>query len=146
MYSNDQPNGPRPDDSNTGQPPDEIDVVPTVSCATCGQKWNLRYELDELMVGNQAVEQFALDHHRHTGHFPDDVTPWIASCRQCPAEEQYLTERPARRFAQTHARHTSHTVVLEAPNEKQRIRPEDVPGAPSSPEASGEDSSVGDQS
>ena len=129
MYSNDQPNGPRSDESRTDQSPEEIDVVPTVSCAKCGQEWELRYELDELMVGNQAVEQFALDHHRHTGHFPDDVTPWIASCRQCPAEEQYLAERPAHRFAQTHARHTRHTVVLETPDEKesQQIRPEDVP-------------------
>ena len=105
-----------------------MDVVPTIRCSKCEQEWDLSYELDELQVGNQAVEQFALDHHRHTGHFPDNVTPWIASCRQCPAEEQYLGERPARRFAQTHARHTSHTVLLDSPemDDRQRIGPEDV--------------------
>jgi hypothetical protein len=89
--------------------------TPTVSCTTCGREWTVTYELDELMAGNRAIEQFALDHHRHTGHFPDDVTPWLVSCDNCPAGEQYIEERPARRFARTHARHTTHTVSLTAP-------------------------------
>ncbi|MDY7082357.1 MAG: hypothetical protein SXQ77_08140, partial [Halobacteria archaeon] len=63
-------------------------------------------------AGNDALEQFAIDHYRHTGHYPDDVTPWMVSCQQCPAGEQFLAERPARRWANTHARHTSHSVAL----------------------------------
>lgn len=92
--------------------PDEIDDVPTVGCSRCNTEWDLDYELDELRVGNQAVERFALDHMRHTGHFPDDVTPWVVDCRQCPDRDQFLKERPARRWARTHARHTSHSVQL----------------------------------
>jgi hypothetical protein len=82
------------------------DEYPTLTCSRCDCRWNLAYELDELQVGNRAVEQFALDHHRHTGHYPDDITPWVADCRQCPETEPFLTERPANRFARTHARHT----------------------------------------
>jgi len=94
------------------------DGVPTVSCSRCNREWDLHYELDELYAGNRAVEQFALDHERHTGHFPDDVTPWLVDCRQCPDGDRYLEERPARRWAKTHARHTSHTVEFQPPAEK----------------------------
>ncbi len=90
-----------------------IDDTPTITCSRCDREWDLTYELDELKVGNRAVEQFALDHQRHTGHFPDEVTPWVATCRQCPDGEQFMVERPARRWARTHARHTSHAVDLK---------------------------------
>ncbi len=128
MYPNDDPDSPRPEEWDVHETHVNLDVVPTVSCSKCGQEWELAYELDELHAGNRAVEQFALDHHRHTGHFPDDVTPWIASCQHCPAEEQYLSERPAVRFARTHARHTRHTVALDAPESagSDRIGPQDV--------------------
>jgi len=95
--------------------PDAVDDVPTVRCSICDREWALDYELDDLVAGNRAVEQFALDHQRHTGHFPDDVTPWIATCRICPAEERFLADRPATRFARTHARHTGHPVALHDP-------------------------------
>lgn len=102
--------------SDRSQPSDEqIDDTPTISCSRCGREWDLGYELDELRVGNRAVEQFALDHERHTGHFPDDVTPWIADCRQCPDGEKFLSETPARRWATVHARHTGHEVALGHP-------------------------------
>jgi hypothetical protein len=91
---------------------DQFDDAPTVSCSRCDAEWNLEYELDELQVGNRALERFALDHKRHTGHFPDDVSPWIAACRRCPDGEEFLSERPARRWAETHARHTRHEVTL----------------------------------
>jgi hypothetical protein len=91
---------------------DPADNTPTVTCSQCDRTWALDYELDSLYAGNQAFEQFALDHKRHTGHFPDDVTPWIADCDRCPAAEQYLDEGPARRWAETHARHTTHPVSL----------------------------------
>jgi hypothetical protein len=97
-----------PDDA-----PHDIDDTPTVACTTCDHEWTLTYELEELQVGNQSFEQFALDHKRHTGHFPDEVTPWVATCRQCPDGELFLSERPARRWAKTHARHTRHTVEVE---------------------------------
>lgn len=106
------------DDSADGTPSDgstSFDNVPTVSCTRCDAEWTLDYELDELHAGNSAVEQFALDHQRHTGHFPDDVTPWLADCRRCPDRESYLTEHPARRWARTHARHTGHDVELMPP-------------------------------
>lgn len=90
--------------------------APTVSCSRCGRTWELRYELDELKVGNRALERFALDHRRHTGHYPDDVTPWIAGCRRCPDEDVFLSEQPARRWAQTHARHTRHKVAVQPPS------------------------------
>jgi len=95
----------------------EPDTAPTVSCTRCDRRWELDYELDELGVGNRALERFALDHRRHTGHFPDDVTPWVVDCRHCPDEDAFLSERPARRWAQTHARHTRHAVDLRAPTE-----------------------------
>ncbi|WP_396611252.1 hypothetical protein ACH9L7_13715 [Haloferax sp. S1W] len=105
---------PPSDDEFENMPPSEnVDDVPTVSCSRCNREWNLDYELDELKLGNQSVEQFALDHRRHTGHFPDDVTPWVATCRQCPDGEQFLSEGAARRWARTHARHTTHEVTLE---------------------------------
>lgn len=134
MDQNDnQPDG-SADTQHSDRPTAEMDVTPTVSCSTCGQEWNLTYELDELHVGNRAVEQFALDHYRHTGHYPDDVTPWIASCRQCPSEEQYLEQRPAKRFGETHARHTQHTVVIRGPDEEDEtcIEPHSVTGTSSS--------------
>ena len=97
-------------------PPGEIEDVPTARCSRCDRKWDLEYELGELCAGNAALEQFALDHQRHTGHFPDDVTPWQATCRQCPDREAFLRERPARRWAETHARHTTHGVTLRDPD------------------------------
>jgi hypothetical protein len=95
--------------------PDDIDDTPTVTCTRCDRSWDLTFELDELQVGNRALERFALDHRRHTGHYPDAVTPWVVSCRQCPDEERFLSEQPARRWARTHTRHTRHTVELESP-------------------------------
>lgn len=93
--------------------------VPTVTCSRCDRAWALDFELDELHAGNQAVEQFALDHERHTGHFPDDVTPWLVDCRRCPESDGYLAERPARRWATIHTRHTGHTVELRPPADGQ---------------------------
>jgi hypothetical protein len=93
--------------------------VPTVACARCGREWDLDFELEDLHAGNRAVVQFALDHERHTGHFPDGITPWIVDCRQCPAGEQYLEERPARRWATVHTRHTDHTVAVHSPTDKE---------------------------
>lgn len=98
--------------------PDDIDDTPSVICSRCGRSWELTYELDELQVGNRALERFALDHRRHTGHYPDDVTPWSANCRICPDEELFLAEQPARRWAETHTRHTRHTVELQPPLEE----------------------------
>lgn len=100
-------------------PETDIEHTPTVSCSRCGRSWDLRYELEDLQAGNRASEQFALDHHRHTGHYPDDVTPWLADCRQCPAQEQFLAERPARRWAETHARHTRHQIELAGPDDSE---------------------------
>lgn len=101
------------DDDNSITPADEPpERTPTVSCSRCGREWDLEYELEELHAGNSAVEQFAMDHFRHTGHYPDDVTPWQVDCRECPNGEQFLSERPARRFARTHARHTRHAVEI----------------------------------
>ncbi|MEF8814044.1 MAG: hypothetical protein V5A55_09530 [Halovenus sp.] len=106
----------------------EEDRMPTVTCTRCDETWRLAYELDDLQVGNRAVERFAIDHHRHTGHFPDGVTPWLAECRQCPDGEQFLSEQPARRWAQTHVRHTRHDVSLRhAPSDTdEEIRPDAV--------------------
>lgn len=92
--------------------PDDVDDVPTVTCSRCDREWDLSYELDELQVGNRAIEQFALDHERHTGHFPDGVSPWVIECQRCPGGEMFLAERPARRWAETHARHTGHAVEI----------------------------------
>jgi hypothetical protein len=108
----DSPSGPDGPDRGAADPPAD---PPTVTCSRCNRTWDLGYELDELGVGNRALEQFALDHRRHTGHFPDDVTPWLADCRHCPDEDAFLSETPARRWARTHARHTGHTVALEPP-------------------------------
>lgn len=101
-----------PDDTDAF-PSDDVDDLPEITCSRCDATWCLAYELDELRAGNRAVEQFALDHRRHTGHFPDDVTPWIVDCQRCPDGEEFLSERPARRWAETHARHTRHSVVLD---------------------------------
>lgn len=103
---------------------DEPEDLPTVVCDRCDRRWTLEYELDELQAGNRALEQFALDHERHTGHFPDGVHPWIVACRRCPDGDRYLAERPARRWAETHARHTGHAVDLRSPEDegvKERI-------------------------
>ena len=94
-------------------PVDAVDDTPTVTCTRCDREWNLAYELDDLGVGNQAVEQFALDHKRHTGHFPDGVATWRAACRNCPEGSEHLAERGARRWAETHARHTRHSVAID---------------------------------
>jgi hypothetical protein len=102
-----------------GSNPQGANMDPTVRCSTCGREWQLTYELEELHAGNRAIEQFALDHHRHTGHYPDNVSPWTATCRACPAEELYLEERPAMRFGRTHARHTDHEVVVTGPDGEQ---------------------------
>lgn len=103
------------DDTGTDSADATIEETPEVVCSRCGRTWELAYELDDLQAGNRAVEQFAMDHHRHTGHFPDDVTAWRADCQHCPGDEEFLAERPARRWAETHARHTGHTVALTAP-------------------------------
>jgi hypothetical protein len=104
---------------------DEVDDTPTVSCARCDRTWDLTYELDDLQVGNRALERFALDHRRHTGHFPDSVTPWLADCRHCPDEDAFLSAEPARRWAETHARHTRHEVTLASPTgESHTVEPE----------------------
>ncbi len=90
----------------------EINDTPTVSCARCDREWDLGYELDDLGVGNQAVEQFALDHQRHTGHFPDGIATWRAACRNCPETVERLSKTAVRRWAETHARHTRHSIEL----------------------------------
>lgn len=89
---------------------------PTITCSRCDREWELTFELEELHAGNRAIEQFALDHERHTGHFPDGVTPWLVECQQCPASDRYLEDRPARRWARTHARHTTHAVEVTPPD------------------------------
>jgi hypothetical protein len=99
-------------DADSRGDPDDVDDMPTISCARCGQEWDLSYELDELRVGNQAVEQFALDHWRHTGHYPDDVSTWRADCLRCPEDAERLSEDAARRWGRTHARHTRHSVEI----------------------------------
>ncbi len=111
-------------------PPPDIDDVPRVSCSRCGRTWDLAYELDELAVGNRALERFALDHRRHTGHFPDDVTPWLVECRRCPDEDAFLSEGPARRFAATHARHTRHALDVYPPgsDEPDPVEPPELSG------------------
>lgn len=102
-----------PDDQSPPPTGDDGDGdAPTVSCNRCGEEWSLAYELDDLQVGNQAVEKFALDHQQHTGHLPDDVSPWIADCRRCPETVELLSERGSRRWAETHARHTRHIVEI----------------------------------
>lgn len=95
-----------------GPAADDVDDTPTISCSRCDSEWDLAHELDELQVGNRAVEKFALDHMRHTGHYPDGVSTWVARCRQCPDGEENLSESAARRWAETHARHTRHAVEI----------------------------------
>jgi hypothetical protein len=115
-----------PDPASDAREPldaDDVDDVPTVSCSRCGRTWDLAYELDDLAVGNQSFEQFALDHVRHTGHYPDDVTPWVADCRRCPDGERFLSERAATRWAETHARHARHEVSLTHADEERVVDP-----------------------
>jgi hypothetical protein len=109
------------DEHTQGSEDETGENVPTISCSRCDREWDLSYELDDLQVGNQSVEQFALDHMRHTGHFPDSVTPWVARCRQCPDRDEFLAERPARRWAETHARHTRHAVTLDHADSEQTV-------------------------
>ena len=90
----------------------EINDTPTITCERCDREWDASYELDELGVGNQALEQFALDHKRHTGHFPDGVETWRAVCRRCPEAAERLSESGAYRWGKTHARHTRHEVEI----------------------------------
>lgn len=105
-------------------PADGPDDLPTVSCSQCDRTWRLDYELDDLQVGNRAVEQFAMDHNRHTGHYPDGVCPWTVDCERCPLTESFLSETPARRWARTHARHTRHAVTLTtAAGEAEQVTP-----------------------
>ncbi|USZ77656.1 hypothetical protein NGM07_00360 [Halorussus vallis] len=89
-----------------------MDDTPTITCERCDREWDVGYELDQLGVGNQALEQFALDHKRHTGHFPDGVATWRATCRRCPEAVERLAEDAAVRWAETHERHTRHAVEV----------------------------------
>lgn len=98
-----------PTDGPAGTSP-PADDPPTIACRRCGREWNLEAELSA--VGNQAFEQFALDHRRHTGHFPDDVETWRVDCRHCPEEAERLEEAAAMRWAETHARHTRHDLEV----------------------------------
>lgn len=97
-----------PDPSPSGDPDPAPEL--TIACRRCDREWDLSDEL--ATVGNQAPEQFALDHRRHTGHFPDGVATWRIVCRHCPEEAERLDEAPARRWAETHARHTRHDVEI----------------------------------
>ena len=99
-----------PDDVPGGPTRDPVADSLTVSCRRCDREWDLSDELEA--VGNQAFEQFALDHRHHTGHFPDGVATWRAACRHCPEEAERLDESAARRWAETHARHTRHDVEI----------------------------------
>lgn len=103
---------PVPEDTEDSPSSPAASDAPTVTCSRCDAEWDLAYELDELSAGNRAVEQFAMDHRRHTGHLPDDVSPWVVDCRRCPDGEEFVAERPARRWARTHARHTRHRVTV----------------------------------
>jgi hypothetical protein len=98
----------QPDDDRS--PDEHHDPELTVSCERCDREWNLSAELDA--VGNQAFEQFALDHRQHTGHFPDGVATWRAVCRNCPEETERLAKAGVTRWARTHARHTRHAVEV----------------------------------
>ncbi|QIB76214.1 hypothetical protein GL213_01620 [Halogeometricum borinquense] len=103
----------------------DIEDTPSVTCSRCDREWDLSYELDDLEVGNQSFEQFALDHMRHTGHFPDGISPWIVSCRHCPEEEEFLAASAAQRWSKTHARHTRHSIeVTHADEETTVVSPE----------------------
>lgn len=105
-------------DETSGEAPGD---TPTLTCSRCNHSWDLSHELEELQAGNRAAEQFALDHHRHTGHYPDGVTPWTVSCRRCPEGDRFLAERPATRFARTHTRHTGHAVDLRSPDGEEAV-------------------------
>jgi len=127
-----------PDEPPAGDD-EPADNTPTVTCDRCDREWELEYELDALYAGNQAFEQFALDHERHTGHFPDGVTPWVVDCQQCPDGERFLDERPARRWAETHARHTRHDVRIQHADDDSETATDTVveaasdPGSPDQP-------------
>ncbi len=104
--------------TDEGDPPSP---GPTIACSRCGREFTLEYELDELQVGNQAVEKFALDHKRHTGHFPDEISTWTADCRKCPETVHRLEESGATRWARTHARHTGHEITLRHAESETRV-------------------------
>lgn len=106
------PNDGAPDSDPFSASDAPVDDTPTVSCERCDREWDVAYELDELGVGNQAVEQFALDHKRHTGHYPDGVGTWLADCRNCPEGTERLSEDGASRWGEIHARHTRHAVEV----------------------------------
>ncbi len=113
-------------DADADEPPSDPANVPTVECSLCDDSWTLEHELDELGLGNDALVAFAIDHHEHTGHFPDDVTPWLAHCRRCPESVERLDEPAVRRWARTHARHTGHVVAVDHDSyEKQALVGED---------------------
>ncbi|ACV46329.1 MULTISPECIES: hypothetical protein [Halomicrobium] len=92
---------------------------PTISCRRCGREWDLGEELDA--VGNQAFEQFALDHRHHTGHFPDGVATWRVECRHCPETVERIEEGGAKRWAHTHVRHTNHAVTIHGTDGTERV-------------------------
>ena len=98
------------DDPDAPASAEDYDPDLTVACRRCDREWDLSDELET--VGNQAFEQFALDHMRHTGHFPDDVETWRAVCRHCPEESERLDDAAAHRWAETHVRHTRHDVEI----------------------------------
>ena len=123
-----------PDEPPAGDD-EPADNTPTVTCDRCDREWELEYELDALYAGNQAFEQFALDHERHTGHFPDGVTPWVVDCQQCPDGERFLDERPARRWAETHARHTRHDVRIQHADDDSESATDTVVEATDDPES-----------
>ncbi|WP_128475792.1 hypothetical protein [Halorussus pelagicus] len=97
---------------NSDGPTGEDFDAPIVTCERCDREWDLAEEFADLGVGNHAVEQFALDHRRHTGHFPDEIATWRAVCRHCPEETERLASDAATRWAETHARHTRHAVEI----------------------------------
>lgn len=99
-----------PSDDNPAST-DDFDA-PTISCQRCDREWDLSTEFEKLGVGNHAVEQFALDHQRHTGHFPDGIATWRAICRNCPEEAERLSNDGVTRWAETHVRHTRHAVEI----------------------------------
>jgi len=106
------------DDHEEGGRAAPAEDPPTVSCKRCDREWDLSDELET--VGNQAFEQFALDHRRHTGHFPDSIETWRAVCRNCPEEAERLGQGAAHRWAETHARHTRHDVEIRHATAEER--------------------------
>jgi hypothetical protein len=98
------------DDFSTSD--EDPEDAPTITCKRCDQTWDLAREFEDLGVGNHAIEQFALDHKRHTGHFPDSIRTWRAKCHNCPEEAERLAQDAVTRWAETHARHTRHEIEI----------------------------------